>query len=755
MFSKRSRILILLFYLFIVAGSFLAIFNLYFDFNFEAFFPRTDSDLQYYLTYRENFEPDDNHILVAIHREEGINDSAFLKQVDHFTKEAAKLPFVKQSHSLTNLSRPKIIAGFFSTVPYIHINNLSGTWKTDSLRIATDPAIKGRFISNDGKAIIVIIKTSFTLGPKESESFDKALNTLISKYTFTEYHIAGRAHYQVEFVKEEKFEFFLYSGLASLLIIFMMSIIFRKIWGVLIAVASVLTGMIIFMGYLGITHTVLNPMATLFPILMIIVGLSDVIHIMSKYTEELHRGKLPIPAIKFTLKEIGLAMFLTSLTTAVGFISLLSSNIPPIRSFGVMSAIGVFLAFLTVILLTPTLLIFFKRAQIIRDNNTGQRWHHIFEWIYRITLTHKSLIIGISSLIVCISLFGLLKISGNIHLANSFPKTKKVYSDFKYFEAHMGGIKAFEMSIEPKNNYTIDDYEVLKQVDSLESFLEQSGGMFSVMSPAIMYRSMNRGLHNDNPRYFRFPDNQTDFNLCQRYLSKAPMSKLNVLISRDKKFGRITAQIHDEGSIEGFRLRKEVTSWINANLDTTIVTYRQTGIAMLLDKNGVNVRYNMFRGLGIAFIIISLIMGLLFRNINMILISLIPNVIPILIGGGIIGFFGVELDAPTAIIFAIAFGIAIDDTIHFLSRFRLEIGKGLSNEEAIRVTFHETGKAITLTSIILLFGFSILITSAYPPTHVIGLLLSITLTSALIADLFLTPVLIYLFFGAKKKMKKN
>ncbi len=751
MFSKKSRIAIILFYALLIAGSYLAIFNLYFDFNFEAFFPRADKDLQYYLSYRDNFEPDDNHVLVAIYRDQGINDSSFLKTVNDFTLAAADLPFVKQSNSLTNLSRPKIIAGFFTSVPYIHIATLSSSWQKDSIRIANDPAIKGRFISDDMKSVIIVMKTDKTLGPDESEIFDKALNELIEKFPFSEYHIAGRAHYQVEFVKEEKFEFFLYSGLSALLIIIALIFIFRKIRGVFIAIVSVLTGMIIFMGYLGVTHAVLDPMATLFPILMIIVGLSDVIHIMSKYTEELKRGKAPVPAIKTTLREIGLAMFLTSLTTAVGFTSLLSSNIPPIRHFGITAAIGVLIAFLTVIFLTTSLLSFFKKEQIIRESHLGLGWKKWSDWLYRVTRLHKKLILSIAAIITLVSIFGITKISGDIHLANSFPKTKKVYHDFNYFEKYLGGIKAFEMSVEPQKGQSIDDYAVLKQLDSLATYLELTGKLYSVMSPSILYRSMNCGIHNDKAEYFKFPANKNEFLRCKKYLSKAPMSKLNVLISKDKKLGRITAQFHDEGSNEGFRMRDGIRSWINQNLDTSLVHYRHTGIAMLLDKNGVNVRYNMFKGLGIAFVIISLLMALLFKNIKMIIISLIPNVIPMLIGAAVIGFFGIELDAPTAIIFAIAFGIAVDDTIHFLSRFKLETGKCLSIDEAIHITFHETGKAITLTSIILFLGFFLLITSAYPPTHVIGLLLSITLFSALLADLFITPVLIYLLMGKKGK----
>ena len=176
--------------------------------------------------------------------------------------------------------------------------------------------------------------------------------------------------------------------------------------------------------------------------------------------------------------------------------------------------------------------------------------------------------------------------------------------------------------------------------------------------------------------------------------------------------------------------------------DTTQVSFKRTGTGLIVDKNAEYVRRSLLLGLGGAIIIVSLLMSLLFKNIKMVIVSLIPNLLPLLMAGALLGFLGIDLEAGIAIVFAVIFGIAVDDTIHFLSKYKLARNDGKDMDEAIEITFLETGKAICITSIILFFGFLVMLFSIHPPSVTIGLLISLTLFSALFGDLFLIPVLI-------------
>ncbi len=214
------------------------------------------------------------------------------------------------------------------------------------------------------------------------------------------------------------------------------------------------------------------------------------------------------------------------------------------------------------------------------------------------------------------------------------------------------------------------------------------------------------------------------------------------MISKDKKKTRISTRISDIGAEKIATQGTLIDRWIDENIDTSLISVKRTGIGLLIDKNAVYIRDNLLTGLFIALLLVSLIMGFLFKDIKMLLIALIPNVIPVLFTASLLGFLSIQLEAGVSIVFAIVFGIAVDDTIHFLSKFKIARNKNKTVEESIKITFQETGKAITFTTIILFFGFLVMLFSNHPPSVTIGMLISMTLVSALLCDLFLLPVLL-------------
>ena len=215
-----------------------------------------------------------------------------------------------------------------------------------------------------------------------------------------------------------------------------------------------------------------------------------------------------------------------------------------------------------------------------------------------------------------------------------------------------------------------------------------------------------------------------------------------VLINKDRTKTRISSRIADIGADSIRILNESIDQWITTNLDQAVVSVRSTGTGLIIDKNAVYIRNNLLQGLALALIIVSILMGFLFKSFRMVIVALIPNIIPLLFAAGLIGWLGIDLEAGISIIFAIVFGIAVDDTIHFLSKYKLERVKGRSVEESLEVCYTETGKAIMITTVILFFGFMVLLLSNSQPTNIVGLLISVTLVSALVFDLYLLPILI-------------
>lgn len=238
---------------------------------------------------------------------------------------------------------------------------------------------------------------------------------------------------------------------------------------------------------------------------------------------------------------------------------------------------------------------------------------------------------------------------------------------------------------------------------------------------------------------------EAKYRTIESMMGKVKIEGTDMLVSKDRRKTRISAKIKDVGSEKIGEITKTINNWIDQNTDNEIISFRQTGTGLILDKNSEFVRSSLLTGLGIALVIVSLLMGILFRSPKMLFLALIPNIIPLVFAAAILGLFNVALEAGITIVFAIIFGIAVDDTIHFLSRYKLAKDATGDTEEALKASYHEAGKAIIFTSIILFFGFLVLLFSVHPPSVIIGSLIAVTLVSAVVADLTILPALIRKF----------
>lgn len=718
------------------------IFRLQFSFDFEQFFPKGDPDLEFFRQFTEEFEADDNFLLIAVERKAGVFEQHFLEQFHDFSVKAKQLPYVLESQSLTKFSYPIKTPFAITTIPAIHIQQPE-RYEHDKKQILEDERFAGTLINETATALVVALKTQEGTQLKEASELMAALNALIATYDFEAWHYLGRPYFQQELVAMQKREVTISAIVSSILVTIILFLIFRKPWGVVVAFSSIALGMLIFMGVLGLAGRELNAMAALYPVLMIIVGTSDVIHIMSKYVDELQKGHNRPTAIKITIKEIGLATLLTSATTAIGFATLVSSRIQPIRDFGINSAIGVLIAYLTVIFFTSALLSTLKSDQIIKLGQGNAFWKKLMEWVYQFTRQHPRRIFWISTLTVLICAIGISQITTNYSIINNLPKNQPITEDFIYFQNQLTGFRPYEIAVFTKNNYTADDYKVLQEMDKLETYLQKNfPSIEGTLSATAIYKSINRMYNGNRVAAYQFPETEEEFLRYQYFAERIPQLSNAVLLSKDHTKARISSRIKDIGADSIKAVSQRIDQWIAANTDSTIVEFRRTGTGLIMDKNSEYVRRSLLLGLGSAILTISLLMALLFRSWKLLIVSIIPNIFPLLLAGALLGFVGIELEAGISIIFAVIFGIAVDDTIHFLSKYKLARAKGLDVEESLHITFLETGKAIVLTTIILFFGFLVMLFSIHPPSVTVGLLISITLVSALISDLFLIPVLI-------------
>ncbi len=722
-------------------GSLYFLTQLQFTFNFEQFFPKGDPDLAFFQEFTEEFEADDNFLLAAIRRDAGVFDSTFLNQVHDFTLKARELPHVNATQSLTKFQYPLKTPFAVTTIPVIHLDQPS-RYAADSARLIQDQRFVHNFINEQATALVVFIKTTNRVSLDDSRELMAAFDKLKSNYDFEEVHLLGRPYFQVELVDMQIREVVVSAVVSGILVTIIMFLLFRRTAGILIALSSIALGLLLFMGFMGASGRELNAIAALYPVLMIIVGTSDVVHIMSKYIDELRKGNARKYAIRTTIKEIGLATLLTSVTTAVGFATLVTSRITPIRDFGINAGIGVLIAYLTVIFFTTTLLSYFDADQLARVRAGNNFWERWLLRINRYTLRNPRRVAIGGLVVVLLCGLGISMITTNYSIIKNLPRNRQITEDFKYFEQELTGFRPMEFAVLAQEGYDVRDYEVLREMAEIENYLQQFPYLQAIASVTAVYRSLNQMSANNRLDAYTFPETEAEFRRYRRLADQVPELSENVLVSKDKKKARITSRLRDIGadSIKVFRERTD--AWITEHIDTSIIQVQQTGTGLIVDKNSEYVRRSLLYGLGIAILIVSGLMALLFQRWRMLLIALVPNLFPLLLAGALLGYLGIELEAGISIVFAVIFGIAVDDTIHFLSKYKLARLKGLDVEEAIEVTFRETGKAIVLTSIILFFGFLVMLFSIHPPSVIIGMLISVTLFSALFSDLLLLPVLL-------------
>ncbi len=746
--NRTAKYLAYIFFIIISIGGVYALFNAKFEFSFEDFFPQNDPDLDYFLEFIEDFETDDNFYLIALENEDGIFDKTYLTQLDSLTRSLKELEHVREVLSLTSLMYP-VMTPFGPIVnPAVHPDDVS-TYEQDKKVLSEDERFMKTLISEDFSSSIVNLKLSDYMELEASNSIVEKIDSVVQQFDFQEAHYLGRANFQKEMIEMSTNEIIKSSMMASILVLIVMLIIFRKIASIILTMSAIGLAMLGFMFYMYLSGQAFNAMAGLFPILMIIVSTSDVIHLLSKYIDELRKGKTQDEAIKITVRDIGLATLLTSVTTSIGFITLLFSRLQPIKDFGVNAAVGVMIAFGVILLFCWVFFPMFSLHQLANPSKTLNFWERVLGKWYVQTKKYKGRILAGGTLVLILSLIGISLISTNYKLVTNLPIGQKITEDYLYFEKEYAGFRPLEVAVTVKGDRRIDDYDVMQEIVKVEEHVKSYDVIKNVTGYSMIFKSINRMMNGNTTDSYVFPKDSIQYNSYKKFTSFLPKMTSSLLVSKDGKKTRISSRVDDIGAEEVQDRVKSIENWISENTNPDIASYRITGTAMLLDKNMFYVRESLLKGLGFAIVMVSLLMVLLFRNLKLIIISIVPNLLPLLISAGILGFVGVDLEAGIAIVFAIAFGIAVDDTIHFLSKYKLERAKNKTVDQALEVTFKETGKAIIITSIILFFGFMVLFFSIHPPSRSIGILIAVTLVTALIADLYLIPILIRMLVGKK------
>jgi hypothetical protein len=714
-----------------------------FNYDFESFFPKENETLDFFLSFRDNFENDNDYILFAFEPQKSVFDTAFLQKIDSFSRELENNRLIVEVISPTQVKLPVVTSFGVLNSPILHVHSQEKLAK-DSVKIARSDNWKGSLFATDLSSVCVLAKNVQVIKKRESDSLMLAIENLLEKYNFHQVYWTGKVRAQQVYMRKMKSELVTFFSISVILVIIILFVTYRSVWGIVIPLLSVFLPIVITVGIMSFFNQPLDLLTSLLPTILFVVGTSDAIHLTNKYLSELRKRIPKETAIKNTFKEIGWATFLTSFTTAVGFLTLMFSNIEPVKNFGLYAAVGVMVAYAVTILFLPSVFILMPLPNLLNFKKYDKKWKTLLNKLFVFILGNRKKIIVVSILLALVSFWGIQQIKINYYLLQDLSEEHPLKKDLRYFEQKYSGVRPFEMVIMLNSEEEIS-LPALQLVDLLENYLRTEYKVGFIVSPVYFVKMLNQANHGGNSNYFSLPETEEEWqNLQQKFSAAFKKQEWNLFYNKEKNWLRISGKMPDIGSFYAKEKNEKLQQFADSLLATKNNKYKAkiTGTALLIDINNNYLAENLITGLLIAFIVIALIIGILFKSFKMIVIALIPNILPLLFIAGIMGFAGVDMNMSTSIVFTIAFGIAVDDTIHFLSKYKLEATTQYNNKTALLNTFLNTGKAIIITTIVLFFGFAALMFSDFTSTYYIGFFVSLILFFAVICDLFLLPVLL-------------
>ncbi|MDB4292229.1 MMPL family transporter [Maribacter sp.] len=723
----------------VLAGA--SLLHLKFSFDFSQFFPAGDEDLIFYQEFIKDFGTDDNFLLVAVEGDSTVFDEDFLRTFDTLSNNAKSLPYVTQAVSLTTVFYPLKTGMGYIRIPVVNTADsakYAGAWK----KIQEDDIFINALVDKEATSLVLALETEDDLNYDQSKELLTAIRLRLKENGFEKYHLLGRTFFYEALIDMQKAELAFTSISSSLLVCLVLFLVYRRVWVIVITLFSILLALVLFLGLLSVLGKELTVLAAFYPILLLIVGTSDVVHIMDDYLGKLQKGLEKRLAMQQTLREVGVSTLLTSVTTAIGFASLLTSKSSSVSGFGLDAAIGVLTTFVTIIFFTCSVLLLTNEKYLLPKTKSAERWSSKLAAINGFTKKYPRPILIITLIFTGLCVFGMTRINTNYQIQDSFPKNSAIANDFKFFQENYAGFRPLEVAVSTKGRYKITDFAVAQEIEKVVQQMKAIAPIQNVQSVNALYKGVHKANNLNKSAYFSLPEEENKFFGYQKEIKKLARKQYAKYVNPDETKTRIRAKVLDVGLDTITKVYQELNHFIATQTDSAVVAFKLTGTGILLDKNSFYVKDSLIQGLLMGLILVALIMALLFKNLKLLLISLLPNLLPLLFAAALLGFLGIPLEATISVVFAIVFGIAVDDTIHFLGRYKVGITNGKTKEEAIAITFAETGRALVITTMTLFLGFMVLLFSEHMPSVTIGLLVSITLLTALVLDLLLLPVLL-------------
>lgn len=522
---------------------------------------------------------------------------------------------------------------------------------------------------------------------------------------------------------------------------------FRSARATIISMIVVLIGVFWTLGILGLIKYEITILTALIPPLIIVIGIPNCIFLINKYQQETTKHGNQIKSLQQTIVKIGNATLMTNLTTGLGFATFILTDSTLLKEFGIVASTSIIGVFILSLLLIPILYSYMSLPKKKHLNHLKNKFIHRFvNWIEH-NVRYKRIntyIISLIALIVSIIGTSQIEISGSI--LEDMPQKKEFFKNILFFNDHFKGIVPLEILIDTKKENNVLKLPTLKRMNALGRVINDIPELSPPMSIVNAMKYAKQAYYNGNPNYYKLPSSQEN-SFILSYLKSSNdgdnRSLMKNYIDTTAQYTRMTTFMKDIKTKRMEEIKMELEKEIKKIFPENRYNIKLTGKPLMFLTGTKYLIKNLILSLSLAILLIALFMVYLFRSFKMIIISLIPNLFPLLLAGGLMGYLGIPIKPSTILIFSIAFGISVDDTIHFLAKYRQElIASKWRIKHSIYASLRETSVSMFYTSIVLFFGFSIFMISDFGGTIALGGLISATLLFAMLANLILLPSLL-------------
>lgn len=530
-------------------------------------------------------------------------------------------------------------------------------------------------------------------------------------------------------------------GITSLIFFFF----FRSVRATLISMLVVTIGVMWAFGILGLLKYEITVLTALIPPLIIVIGIPNCIFLINKYQQEVKKHGNQAKSLQRVISKVGNATLLTNATTAAGFATFIITESKLLKEFGIVASLNILSIFVLSLLIIPIVYSFMALPKYKHLKHLNKKWISAFVgWMEKTVREHRIAVYITTICLLVASIIGIyqVKISGS--LIEDMPKSAAFFDDIKFFEKEFDGIMPLEIMIDTERKNGVMRLPNLRKMDELEQLIIETPELSRPISIVSLAKYSKQAFYNGNPEYYQLPTTQeNNFILSYAKKSSENSDMLSNFVDSNGQTARITTFMKDIGTDRMEEIEDDLFAKIQKIFPDENYHVSMTGKALLFTKGTKYLVKNLILSLALAIFLISLLMAYMFKSFRMILISLVPNILPLLITAGMMGFLGIPLKPSTILVFSIAFGISVDDTIHFLAKYRQELQThNWKIRRSVYAALKETGVSMFYTSIVLFFGFSVFMISSFGGTKALGGLVSVTLLFAMLSNLILLPSLL-------------